>query len=133
MSRHPFKRRAFLHSALLATGSAVLGFPYVRAQTAQLLGQADYRYRVVPGWGVLDEKTPVKNCHGIVRDRDGHVILLTDHTSNNVVVYDKAGKLVHKWGTLFPGAHGLSLVNEGGSRCSFYHGFAEAPCVQDHA
>jgi hypothetical protein len=78
-----------------------------------LLGQGAYRYRVVPGWGVLDEKTPVKNCHGIVEDAEGHVILLNDHVANNVIVYDKKGKLVSKWGTGFPGAHGLSIVREG--------------------
>lgn len=78
-----------------------------------MLGQGDHRYRVVPGWGVLDEKTPVKNCHGLVRDAEGHIILLTDHTANNVIVYNKQGRLVHKWGTAFPGAHGLSIVKEG--------------------
>jgi hypothetical protein len=78
-----------------------------------LLGQGAYRYRVVPGWGVLDEKTPVKNCHGIVEDAEGHVILLNDHVANNVIVYDKKSKLVSKWGTGFPGAHGLSIVREG--------------------
>jgi hypothetical protein len=67
---------------------------------------------VVPGWGVLGEKTPVKNCHGIVQDREGHIILLTDHVSNNVIVYDKRGRLVHKWGSDWPGAHGLSIVKE---------------------
>ena len=46
-------------------------------------------------------------------DREGHVILLTDHTSNNVIVYDKTGRLVHKWGSEFSGAHGLSIVLEG--------------------
>ena len=82
------------------------------AMGGALMGAGGYRYRVVPGWGVLDEKTPVKNCHGIVQDAEGHVILLTDHVSNNVIVYDKKGKLVSKWGTGFPGAHGLSLVRE---------------------
>jgi hypothetical protein len=78
-----------------------------------LLGAEGLGYRVVPGWGVLDEKTPVKNCHGIVRDAEGHVILLTDHIANHVIVYDKRGKLVSKWGNSFPGAHGLSIVREG--------------------
>lgn len=76
------------------------------------LGQGAYRYRLVPGWGVLDEKTPVKNCHGIVEDAEGHIILLTDHVANNVVIYEKSGKLAAKWGTSFPGAHGLSIVQE---------------------
>jgi peptidylamidoglycolate lyase len=75
-------------------------------------GQGQHRYRPVPDWGVLDEKTPVKNCHGIVRDAEGHIVLLTDHIANNVIVYDKRGRLVSKWGTAFPGAHGLSIVSE---------------------
>ena len=79
----------------------------------QVLGQGEHRYRVVPGWGVLDDHTPVKNCHGIVRDAEGHILLLTDHVANNVIVYDKRGRLVSKWGTSFPGAHGLSIVAEG--------------------
>lgn len=107
------KRRSFLRSSASALAASMGGFPFVRAQSPQVLGQADFRYRVMQGWGVLDEKTPVKNCHGIVRDREGHLLLLTDHTANNVIVYDKTGKLVHKWGTAFPGAHGLSLVSEG--------------------
>lgn len=92
--------------------SALASAPWLRAQTP-ILGQGQFRYRVVPGWGVLDEKTPVKNCHGMVRDAQGHLILLTDHTANNVIVYDKQGRLVSKWGTAYPGAHGLSIVKEG--------------------
>jgi peptidylamidoglycolate lyase len=85
----------------------------------RVLGQGQHRYRVVPGWGVLDAGTPVKNCHGLVRDAQGHIILLTDHVSNNVVVYDKRGRLISKWGKAFPGAHGLSIVAEGGREVLF--------------
>jgi hypothetical protein len=106
-------RRRFI-KAIAAAGSAIGSFPYVRAESAPLLGQGKFRFRVVPGWGVLGEDTPVKNGHGLAIDREGHIILLTDHIKNNVIVYDKAGKLVHKWGATFPGAHGLSLVFEGG-------------------
>jgi peptidylamidoglycolate lyase len=98
---------------LLASAAATaVSFPFIRAADAAL-GQGEHRYRVVTGWGVLDERTPVKNCHGIVRDREGHIILLTDHTANNVIICDRAGKLVSKWGAQFPGAHGLSIVTEG--------------------
>ena len=103
---------------------AAVAAPYIHSQTGHAqprptLGQGSHRYRVVPGWGVLDDKTPVKNCHGIVEDAEGHIVLLTDHTANNVIVYNKAGKLVHKWGTQFPGAHGLSIVNEGARQVLF--------------
>ncbi|MCU1325750.1 MAG: hypothetical protein JWN34_1120 [Bryobacterales bacterium] len=101
-------RRQFLQSATASGVSA----PFLRAAVTKL-GQGEHQYRVVPNWGVLGDKTPVKNCHGIVQDREGHIILLTDHLANHVIVYDKKGQLVHKWGTAFPGAHGLSIVTEG--------------------
>ena len=114
MSVRPTRRTFVATAAALAAGPAIL-----RADERPILGQGDFRYRVVRGWGVLGEKTPVNNCHGIVIDREGHVILFTDHTKNNVIVYDKAGNLVHKWGTEFPGAHGLSIVTEGDRQVLF--------------
>ncbi len=102
------RRRHFLRNAALAF---VPGFAW--GEASPVLGQGDFKYRVVPGWGLLDESTPVKNCHGIVQDREGHVILVTDHVANNVIIYDQGGKLLHKWGTQFPGAHGLSIVTQG--------------------
>jgi hypothetical protein len=104
-------RRQFLASTMLA-GTAAL--TRARANPAPpVLGHGDFRYRIVPGWGVLGEDTPVMNCHGIVEDDAGHIVLLTDEVRNNVIIYDKDGKLVQKWGAAFPGAHGLSIVKEG--------------------
>ncbi len=107
----------------LALGGATLS-SVVTARAADLapvvLGQGDFRYRVVPGWGVLDDKTPVKNCHGIVCNAEGNIILLTDEVTNNFIIYDSAGKLLHKWGKEYPGAHGLSLVNEGGKEFLYF-------------
>jgi hypothetical protein len=110
---HP-TRRHFLRTAAAATVACGFVRTTSRAQPAPVtLGQGAFRYRVVPGWGILNSDTPVKDCHGLARDRAGHIILLTNHVANNVIVYDHSGKLVHKWGTRFPGAHGLSLVTEG--------------------
>ena len=116
-------RRRFLQTS---AAGVVAGFPFVRAAEAPVLGQGEFKYRVAPGWGTLDDKTPVKNCHGIVQDREGHIILLTDHTANNVIIYDKAGKMLSKWGTQFPGAHGLSIVKEGAREVLFI------TCLQTH-
>lgn len=126
---HP-TRRAFLRAAATATVACALPSTHARAQAATsgtaaalssplILGQGDFCYRVVPGWGVLDAATPVKDCHGLARDRAGHIILLTNHANNNVIVYDRRGRLVHKWGTQFPGAHGLTLVDEGAREVLF--------------
>src|SRR5262245_5220726 len=99
--RSAFSRRRFLR----ATSAAAVCAPAIlRGAEGEILGQGEHRYRVVPNWGVLDEKTPVKNCHGMVCTEVGHIIVLTDHTQNNFLVYDPAGKLLHKHGTAWPGA-----------------------------
>lgn len=113
--KHPprsdrYSRRRFIASAVAS--ASVFNLPRASADAGEILGQGKFRYRVVQGWGNLGENTPVKNCHGLAIDHEGHIILLTDHTKNNVIVYDKHGHLVHKWGTQFPGAHGLTLIRE---------------------
>lgn len=108
----PHSRRSFLKSSACATTSLLVGAPHLCAKPT-LLGQGGFQYRVVPNWGVLDDNSPVNNCHGIVQDKEGHLILFTDHAKNNIIVYNRDGKLVHKWGTDYPGAHGLSIVTEG--------------------
>ncbi|WP_278472810.1 hypothetical protein [Gimesia maris] len=113
MSLHRIHRRDFLYQSLL-TGACALGAARVTAEEQPLpvLGQGAFQYRPVAGWGILDEKTPVKNCSAMVVDAQGRIYLLTDHCANNVIIYDKDGKLLKKWGTQFPGAHGLEIVKE---------------------
>lgn len=121
MTRFELERRAFLCASGAITASAALGqlTCFADADDVPVLGQGDFKYRPVPGWGVLDAQTPVKNCSAMVTDAQGRIYLLTDHTSNNVIVYDKNGRLVAKWGDRFPGAHGLEIVCEGGREVLF--------------
>ncbi|MEX2568949.1 MAG: 6-bladed beta-propeller [Cyclobacteriaceae bacterium] len=80
-----------------------------------VLGHGSHRYRVIEGWGDLDpSKNPVNDCHEMVEDAKGRLILLTNETKNNVIIYDKSGKLLETWGTSYPGAHGLTISDEGG-------------------
>jgi len=62
---------------------------------------------------------PVKDCHEMVQDKKGRILLLTNETKNNVLIYSKSGKLLDTWGHDFPGAHGLTLVNENGTEFLF--------------
>lgn len=110
-------RRDFLlslSSAMVALSARGLAQSQDPATGAAVLGQGKYRWRVVPGWGVLDAETPVNDCHAMVQTKDGRIFLLTNETKNNVIIYDRAGKLLGKWGTEFPGAHGFTLLVEGG-------------------
>jgi hypothetical protein len=115
-------RRAFIKSSLLgATAIAAVpsfGFSILKSKPrpeGELIGHGDFRYRPYPQWGNLDStKTPVNNCHEMVMDSRGRLIMITDETKNNIIIYDKSGKLITTWGTGFPGGHGLTLSKEGG-------------------
>ncbi len=80
-----------------------------------IIGHGNYRYKVVKEWAKISvERTPLLNCHEMVMDSQGRLIMLGDHTSNNILVFDKSGKLLDYWGTQYPGGHGLTLSKEGG-------------------
>ncbi len=80
-----------------------------------IIGHGDHKYKVNMNWGLLDNtKFPVKDCHEMVYTKDGNIIMLTNETRNNIIVYNKDGKLLESWGTTYPGGHGLTLSNEGG-------------------
>src|SRR5690606_17574306 len=86
----------------------------------EILGHGDFRYRVHKNWGNLDpSKTPVDNCHEMVMDKKGRLIMVTDETKNNIIIYERSGKLIKTWGNEFPGGHGLTIFDEGGEEVLF--------------
>ena len=58
---------------------------------------------------------PVNDCHEMVQDSKGRIILLTNEVKNNILIYNTNGKLLDNWGHVFPGGHGLTLHNENGT------------------
>ncbi len=112
------KRREFLSQAgmlLCTTGPTFHILKSRNKLDEKVLGHGDFTYRVDKDWGKLDSnKYPVNNCHEMVMDSLGRLILLTDHPQNNILIYDKSGKLLDSWTLGFTGGHGLSIHNEGG-------------------
>lgn len=85
-----------------------------------MIGHGEHRYRVISGWGNLDPvRYPVADCHEMVMDRKGRIFLLTNHTKNNILIYDRSGKYLGHWGDCYPGAHGLTLADENGEEFLF--------------
>lgn len=123
MKNKPQSRRDFLKISA-ATGAAftlpvfnVISKPIM---AEEIIGHGDYRYRVHKAWGNLDPSTtPVKNCHEMVMDRKGRLIMVTDETKNNIIIYDRSGKLLSTWGDQFPAGHGLTIFDEGGQDVLF--------------
>lgn len=80
----------------------------------EILGHGDYRYRVVRDWAQISSiEHPILNCHEMVMDRQGRLVMIGDHPANNVMIFDKSGKLLDSWGTAYPGGHGMTLAPEG--------------------
>jgi hypothetical protein len=110
-------RRNFLKITGITT--AIASFPEVSfgKNDEIIIGHNSHKYRVKTGWGVLDSgKNPVNDCHEMVEDAKGRLIMLGNETKNNVLIYDKSGKLLETWGNSYPGGHGLTLLNEGGEQ-----------------
>jgi hypothetical protein len=112
------KRRDFiLQASISAIGiGCAKPFSIIRASKSKgpVIGHGDFTYRVNSSWGVLGPTNPVKDCHEMVIDRKGRIFLLTNETRNNILIYDRSGKLLDSWGHDFPGGHGLTIHDEGG-------------------
>ncbi|AHF14709.1 NHL repeat-containing protein [Niabella soli] len=112
-------RKAFLQNTALGTIGAIYA-PEWLIKNDVILGQGKKRYKLNTRWSQADvAKYPVNNCHEMLQDRKGRILLLTDETKNNVIIYDKNGKYLNSWGTEYPGAHGLTLFNENGTEVLF--------------
>jgi hypothetical protein len=81
----------------------------------QIIGHNSHLYLVDLQWGILNAlHYPVNDCHEMVIDSKERLFLLTNETKNNIIIYDKSGKLLGTWGNNYPGGHGLTLWNENG-------------------
>jgi hypothetical protein len=113
MQRRQFITRTSFGAISMAV-SAPFNITSAAPKNLPVIGHGDFRYRVNKEWGVLDARTPVKDCHEMVMDKKKRIILLTNETKNNVIVYNRSGKMLESWGHSFPGGHGLTLHDEGG-------------------
>ena len=113
-------RRSFLQTsamasaALLAQNSFAFSIINKDTQPAELIvGHNGFTYKVDHGWAKISASThPVINCHEMIQDSKGRLIMVGDDTHNNILVFDKSGQLLDSWGTSFPAGHGLSISKQ---------------------
>ena len=117
LSRRNFLRNSTMASALTVakTGFAVSILHKNIKPEETLLGHGGYKYKADKGWAKISvNSNPLFNCHEMVQDSKGRLIMMGDNTHNNILIFDKSGKLLDSWGTAWPGGHGLSISKEGG-------------------
>lgn len=108
-------RKKFIQNTAAFSASFFMTKDLFAKNKGPVYGHNNMRYQMDAEWGNLDPaKHPVNDCHEMVQDSKGRIILLTNETKNNILVYNKSGRLLDYWGHEFPGAHGLTLTNENG-------------------
>lgn len=108
------KRKEFIQKTMMASASFYITRDLMAKTKGPVYGHNEKRYRFNQAWGKLNpDKTPVNDCHEMVQDSKGRILLLTNETKNNIIVYNKSGKLLQSWGNEYPGAHGLTIQKNG--------------------
>ena len=86
-------RRNFLKNTSLGMAALMIK-PPIPFEQDTILGQGKKRYKIDTHWSQADvARYPVNDCHEMVQDSKGRILLLTNETKNNVLIYDKKGKL----------------------------------------
>lgn len=117
ISRRNFLKNTGMAAALsMANSNSAFSYSSINDNADEdLIGHGEFRYKVDKAWAKISvNSNPLFNCHEMVQDSKGRLIMLGDHTHNNILIFDKSGKLLDSWGTAWPGGHGLSISKEGG-------------------
>jgi sugar lactone lactonase YvrE len=108
------KRRSFLKDSSLSAVGLIITKDLFSRSAEPVFGHNEMIYTMNTQWGALNpEKTPVNDCHEMVQDAKSRILLLTNETKNNIIIYNKSGSYIDSWGTEFPGAHGLTIQKTG--------------------
>jgi peptidylamidoglycolate lyase len=76
------KRNEFIKASSLGLLGATLPIQYMGKQEV-ILGHNNKRYKINTRWSQADvARYPVNNCHEMVQDKKGRILLLTDETRN---------------------------------------------------
>lgn len=89
--------------------------PIITSPQPTIIGPSKLRYQWAEHWvripqtatGQADGRT-----HGVAVTRHGEIVVF-HQADPAVVIYNAEGALLTSWGNRFPGAHGLTLVQEG--------------------
>src|SRR6202000_1009644 len=110
------QRRKFIRNSSLALTGIVLTKDLFKKPFQRSYGYNGMRYTLDTSWSKANaQQYPVNDCHEMVQDKKGRILLLTNETHNNILIYDTNGQLMDSWGHDFPGGHGLTLHDENGT------------------
>lgn len=122
MSRARVSRRTCLKGAaglsLAAVGPTILGATDKAGTKLPVVGQGEYTYECLHGWGELPAHIQWGETHGVAIDEAG--LIYIKHRNNAadpmdaIVVFDPEGRFVRSFGDEYNGGgHGIDIRKEG--------------------
>src|SRR5688572_25383491 len=101
LSRRNFIKNSSMLSALAITEPAFsfsIGHKTLQPE-GQIIGHDNFKYKVDKDWAKISvNSTPLFNCHEMIMDSKGRLVMLGDNVHNNILIFDKSGKLLDYWG-----------------------------------
>lgn len=76
------------------------------------MGEGDYRFDWVPGWGTLDDEDLKPTNGDIAVSADGHVYCSMD-SDRSIMIFSADGEVVRNFDAKFKGLHGVCIHKEG--------------------
>ncbi|GAB5379491.1 MAG: peptidylglycine monooxygenase-like protein [Aliiglaciecola sp.] len=77
----------------------------------KIVGQGEYQYIIDAHW--VSAHLDIENAHDFAIDKNGIVLMVTDHPTRAVIEFSSDGEVLKEWG-YFPGAHGIEISQENG-------------------
>ena len=111
-------RRSFIQKSVMVSACSLIEPAYSIGSNnleKNSIGHGDFQFALDKGWGIQNPNNyPVNHCHEMVIDSQNRIVMTTTHPKNNVLIYDRSGKIVDSWSVDYNGAHGLTVNDEGG-------------------
>lgn len=113
-SRRSFLKKSTLAGLSVGLNKSVFAIKKNLKMDNLVVGHGNFKYTIDKNWGIQNfKKFPIDHCHEMVIDKKNRILMTTTHPKNNILIFDRSGKIKDSWSINYNGAHGLSILDEG--------------------
>ncbi len=118
-TRRTFLKASAAAAAVTQLGPTILGAEDKAGAKPAVVGEGQYTYECIHGWGEVPDHIKWGETHGVAIDEAGQIYIKHRSTAKEpmdaIVVFDPEGKFVRSFGKEYHGGgHGIDIRKEGG-------------------